>query len=188
GAPLVGGHTVKDTETKFGRLTWFGYPSDSLVWSLKAEGTQANMNGHSGEIYGLLAPAFEPDDGALDWRRSSSDVLMDSFGILVKPDPGLDKESTNVTFTLDKVLASGSTVSAILGRTDFDHTLSTDLDTQAVPVFLADQDEEYEEISAELRYASRGGEKVDYLIGGYYHDGETRSDIHSFFGPGALGP
>ncbi len=161
--------------------------SDDLLLKAKVEVSDFETDGHIGEIYGLAAPLLEAGDGRLNWRRSSEGSLINPLGIFKENSPHQTGESTNVTLGAEYAMGE-NTLSVLLGYSDYEYDLITDLDTSASPLLDAAIEEEYEQTSIEVRLASPGDRDFDYLLGFYYHDSENEQAQPNIFGPAALGP
>ena len=65
-----------------------------------------------------------------------------------------------------------NTLTAVSGYVSYDFLEICDCDYTAAPVFNVLLDEEYEQFSQEIRLTSPGGEKVDWIVGGFYQTGD----------------
>ncbi|MCZ6499380.1 MAG: TonB-dependent receptor, partial [Gammaproteobacteria bacterium] len=61
---------------------------------------------------------------------------------------------------------------AVSGYVSYDFLEICDCDYTAAPVFNVLLDEDYEQFSQEIRLTSPGGEKVDWIVGGFYQTGD----------------
>ncbi|WP_308910540.1 TonB-dependent receptor [Pseudokordiimonas caeni] len=84
-------------------------------------------------------------------------------------------ESTTTTLddfaaTLDYNLASGGEITSVTGYSTYKS--SDEQDTDFLPINLLSQydEDDFDQFSQELRYASPVGETVEYLVGGYYEN------------------
>jgi outer membrane receptor protein involved in Fe transport len=96
--------------------------------------------------------------------------------------PGSEQEVNNFSLNLD-YLVGEYTLTGLFGYSDYDYSLSTDLDGVAfagagIPGLSLDamSYEEYEQYSGEIRLTSPGGETFDYVVGIYYQDSTLTSD------------
>jgi iron complex outermembrane receptor protein len=105
--------------------------------------------------------------------------------------PGSEQEVNNFSLNLDYALGE-HTLTGLFGYSDYDYSLSTDLDSVAVEGFGLGfpysydsmSYEEYEQYSGELRLTSPGGETLDYVMGIYYQDSTLTSDQPNIAGAG----
>ena len=65
-----------------------------------------------------------------------------------------------------------NTLTAVSGYVSYDFLEICDCDYTAAPVFNVLLDEDYEQFSQEIRLTSPGGEKVDWIVGGFYQSGD----------------
>ena len=61
-----------------------------------------------------------------------------------------------------------NTLTAVSGYVSYDFLEICDCDYTAAPVFNVLLDEDFEQFSQEIRLTSPGGEKVDWIVGGFY--------------------
>jgi iron complex outermembrane receptor protein len=85
------------------------------------------------------------------------------------------------TLTIDWALGD-HTLTAITGYADYEYQDICDCDFAALPLIQVDASEDYDQFSQEIRLASPGGEKFDYIVGFYYHESEL--DFRSIEGFG----
>ncbi len=99
--------------------------------------------------------------------------------------PGLPEGSTNEmdvgTLTLDWALGE-HTLTAITGYAQYEYRDICDCDFAALPLVQADAREDYDQFSQEIRLTSPGGEKLDYILGFYYHQSDLRYNARDAFG------
>ncbi len=181
------GREEGDRRERLGRLSAVWSPLEKLLLTAKVEHGGFDLDGHSGEIFGLAAAALEPSDGLLNWRRSSDGSSVAPQGVLGEDQPGVFLDSTLATLRLDAVVGE-STLSFLGGFSELDYRLASDVDATAQPLFDAVLDEGYEQTGFELRWASSAYGAVSYVAGVYAHDTRLSNLQPNFFGPAALGP
>ena len=88
-------------------------------------------------------------------------------------------------FVLDlEYQLGGHTLSGTTGYVDYDTTEIVDVDYSRLNILDGtNQAESYKQFSQELRLTSPGGEKVDYIAGLYYQDGDLTATDEVFLGP-----
>ena len=185
-----------DTEDELYRITGVWAITDSAELTLKYESAERDIDGNQGEIFGFAGGTFaEPGDNKLDWTRSSNGCQADRSGFPVvtglsdwNPDdcPRILTELETIVATLDWEIG-GHTLTAMYGHSEFEFDFTVDLDTTADAFVDASIDEDFEEDAFEIRLTSPKGNKVDYMVGAYFHEWENSNDQPAQFGPGTLG-
>jgi outer membrane receptor protein involved in Fe transport len=146
------------------QLTWDA--SDTLSINFKAEA--ANF-----DKYGYAMEALAPQDGyslvfagpiavetTENWVRASGDV--ESIN-----------EMTNFVITADYDMGD-LTLTSVTGYVDYDTKEILDVDYVGLEILdRTNQSESYSQFSQELRIASPGGEKVDYIAGVFYQTADV---------------
>ena len=167
--------------------TTFEYDfSDNMMATLKLEVSQFDVVGRNIEINGEVpAPAGTPFAGL-----TYSQILAGVFG----QDPSVlnntidGKRHANGDFSnndqFEAVLKldwqlENHTLTSITGISNFEFDDNCDCDFTGANVFTLPLQEEYDQISQEIRLTSNGGATVDYIIGGFYQtsDHEYRDSL-----------
>ena len=157
-----------DTEATTGRLSLVFEPSDSVTISAKVDAFDGKWNGISGEG---LDPLVEKPDNVF------TGIGETPFGNRAGVGTGYDRDGMNAVANLDWDIGS-HTLTAIASVSDFEMTTLTDFDGATgvggvdVLTFESMNNENFEQSTLELRLASPGGEKVDYIIGLYAQDSD----------------
>ena len=178
--------TGKDEGTKeqdLIRLNGVWEASDNLTISAKAEYVDFETDGNIGEPKARPGGSVPGDDGELNWKRGMDASLLPLIGLT----PGTESTVKNFALNFDYLLGE-HTLTTVIGYSDFEYSLATDLDSISFPILDAQSLEEYEQTSIEIRLASPGGETFDYIVGGYYHTAELFSDQPNILNLGALAP
>ena len=156
--------------------TTFEYDfSDTMTASLKLETSQFDVVGRNIEINGeVAAPEGTPFAGL-----TYSQLLVGAFG----QDPSVlnntidGKRHSNGDFSnndqFEAVLKldwelDNHMLTSITGISNFEFDDHCDCDFTGANVFTLPLQEKYDQISQEIRLTSNGGEKVDYIVGGFY--------------------
>lgn len=84
-----------------------------------------------------------------------------------------ENEIENYTLTIEYALGN-NTLTAITGVVGYDFYENCDCDFVAAPIFDVAIDEEYDQISQEIRLVSPGGETIDWIAGAFYQESELR--------------
>lgn len=164
---IPGSHSG-DTEAFDGRLSLDWDISDSVSAMAKVDFFDVEWNGVSGEG---LDPLAETADN--EFAGPAEVPFANRAGLPM----GFDMDGTNVTASLDWDVG-GNTLSAIAGYSELDRTDVTDFDggTAAggvdVLTFESISYEDFEQYTFELRLASPGGEKIDYVVGVYAQEAD----------------
>ncbi len=103
--------------------------------------------------------------------------------------PGREQDTSTVALTIDRELESGGTLRFItaLQNYDWDHRFNS-IDQGAGTTFRAIRAEDYEGLSAEIRFTSEARENFDYIAGLYYESSDlerfqrSHFNFTSFFG------
>ena len=138
----------------------------------------ATATGTSGELNFDDERAIDNDGGALLGQILPSFAGLPGF-------PDLDELSENnvnqgsIAFEWD---LNGHTLTAISGYAEYDYIDVCDCDFAAVPLIQVDASEDYSQFSQEIRLASPGGEKIDYIIGAYYQQSDLEYRATDSFG------
>jgi iron complex outermembrane receptor protein len=181
------GHREGDTENVDMRLSAVWKPSDKVSVDAKVEYSDSTIAGHVGEIFALQAQQFEPDDGELNWRRSSEGSGINPFGVFGQDEPAIVFGGTNASFIVDVAAGSGSF--AIIGSwTDFSHDRTNDVDTSWRPVYDWEVLEDFKKSALEMRWASAADVKLAAMAGVYYHRTDLVNNSQAVFGPVSAGP
>ena len=185
-----GGPNGSDTGVRM-KLAWT--PSDRTSVDLKLEHDQfetqgpdtaeiADIGGPPLFVYQIPSPNFTPE---LDWivdvdctdvvadRDTDGDGAADTAFNAGSFCPSRDQESSNVTLTIEHDFPDG-TLTSISAFQDYDYKHNfVGLDMGLASGFRARRDEQYENLSQELRYTSNESEAIDYIVGAYFEDSEV---------------
>lgn len=105
--------------------------------------------------------------------------------------PDLDEVSNNEmsisTLTLDTSIGD-NTFTAIVAHAEYDYLDVCDCDFAAIPLVQVDATEDYSQDSLEIRLTSPGGEKLDWLVGAYFHDSDLYYTSGESFGAAIATP
>ena len=190
-----------DTESTLARLTAVFALSDATNLTLKYEFAENEMDGNTGELFGSDVPVFaavaaaEPDDGQLDWRRSSNGCQDDPSGFPAalafpgaythtcpKQETELETFVANLEHEFD-----GATLSVMAGHSEFEYDITLDLDTLAASFVDSGIDENFEQDAFEIRLTSTTSGNLDWLAGIYYHNWENYNENPATYGPALFG-
>lgn len=205
-----GGPNRTDTGIRL-KLAWS--PSDQTGVDFKVEYNEfeasgpdtaeiADIGGPPLSVYQIPSPGFTPE---LDWivdvdctdvvanRDTDGDGAADAAFNTGSFCPSRDQESSTVTLKIEHDF-SGGTLTSISSYQDYDYKHDfVGLDMGLASGFRARRNEEYENLSQELRYTSNESDAFDYIIGAYFEDSEVSRFQNSsinlatiFLDPGGL--
>lgn len=174
-----------DSESTVARLSAVWEPTENLTATAIYNYADYELHGQMAEATNRFASAVDNGDGELNWKNSGIGELLPLLAPVSMhnlTEPGSEQNVSNFSLNLDYALGE-HTLTGLFGYSDYDYSLSTDLDSVnyvgfGAPGFSWDamSYEEYEQTSFELRLTSPGGETFDYVAGIYYQDSELTSD------------
>ncbi|HKE44176.1 MAG TPA: TonB-dependent receptor [Steroidobacteraceae bacterium] len=158
--------------------------TDNLTATLKAEVSEFNKEGRGIEIYNERPAAAGPFTGltyAQILRALGSDPSVLNNTLDYKRSGGPEKSdnrSEEYALTLDWAIGE-HTLTAITGYSTYNFNELCDCDFTGANVFNVGLDEDFNQFSQEIRFASSQGNKLDYIVGAYYEntDLEYRDSI-----------
>jgi outer membrane receptor protein involved in Fe transport len=168
----------RDEETV--RLTLDWDVNSDLDLTLKLEHGEFDVGGRQIEIVGE-EPSANP--ASPFFGLTYSQALFAGFGadasVLNNTPDGKrssngdtsENETDNVTFTANYALGE-NTLTFITGFLQYEYDELCDCDFTGANVFLLRSEEEYEQFSQEVRFASAVGETVEYIGGAFYQTSE----------------
>ncbi len=164
---------VGDNEVNSGRLTLVAKPNDLFDATLVADFDRERGSGAAfrnaarpGNVYynfspdtGTPTPIFpagnsNPKDPYTVYNNTPTFARVDTWGL---------------AFTTNWHLGFG-TVTTVTGYREFKDQVQSDYDASPVNFFFAYRDQTHEQFSQEIRLASDGEGKLDYVVGAYYLD------------------
>lgn len=125
------------------------------------------LNFRGEEVFPVIS---DRDSGSIDWP-SGDDAKTDVFALTINWD------------------LSFATLTSITAYSAYDVFRTQDSDYSAQPGINRTLDEEYEQVSQEIRFVSPGGERFDWIAGAYYQTAELDiSRVNVGLDTGLLGP
>ena len=126
-----------------------------------------NLNPQDGYSLVFRGPiAVEVEE---NWKRASNEVLSDN-------------EMTNAVLTANWAW-DRLTLTSITGFVEYDTLEILDVDYTNLDILDGtNQTEKYEQFSQELRLTSNGGERIEYIAGAYFQNGDVRVTDDVFLG------
>jgi len=147
--------------------------SEDLTATLKVERSNFDVLGRNIEIDGELPAAAGPFAGLLYsqvlgvFGQDASTANNTLDGKRHANGDFSNNEQTEVVLTLDWQMGD-HVLTSITGYSDFSFSDNCDCDFTGADIFSLPLAEDFEQISQEIRIASPGGEKVDYILGAYF--------------------
>jgi len=180
------------TDEQIVRLSANWQPNDDLNVHLKVEHAEYETVGSTAEIIGLtpldplagfiagsVLPATDADfDTTANYKRSSDTVLEAENS---------ETESDNVSLNIDYGVGEG-TLTLVTGLSSYDHLDHKDVDYLPMTFLNTSDSEEFEQISQEIRYATSGSNKFDYITGVYYQQSDLDLNFWSHVDVTAITP
>jgi len=161
-------------DESFVRATLQWQVSDTFVANLKVSRANFDVDGRNIEVYGSVgAPdhltVLNSLQGALgrDAVGETLDRKRDSNG-----DTSYN-EVDNITLKMDWELED-FTLTSITSRVAYEYDEVCDCDFSGALVFDVDFNEEYSQVSQEIRFTSTGGETLDYIGGLFYQSSDLK--------------
>lgn len=165
--------TQGDNETLSGRLTISFKPSDSFDASLVVDGDRERGSGapfRNAALPGNVYYNFSPDTGTTTpLFPAGASNPRDPYTVYGNTPIFADVDTWGAALTANWHTALG-TVTSITGYREFDDRVLSDYDASPVNFFYALRDQTHEQFSQELRIASDGRGKLDYVLGAFYLD------------------
>ena len=148
----------------------------------------ADIGGPPLSVYQIPSPNFTPE---LDWvvdvdctdvianRDTDGDGIADTATNTGSFCPSRDQESRNATLKIEHDFDAGRLTSITAYQEyEYQHNF-VGLDMGLASGFRARRNEDYENLSQELRFTSEPSEKMDYIVGVYFENSEVNRFQHS---------
>ncbi len=170
------------------RLSARWLPSDRLSVAFRHEQNRYDREGQVFDPYKHVDGQGNPwlnsiftglDDGRLNIANGPPFKYPDAF---LTTD--LTESQVEVAYEFDRF-----TLTSISAHSRYDFAQSVDVDITPVTLINVFQDEQYDQVSQELRIAGEAGERAEFLAGLYYQRDDLRNDYLSDFNlPALLAP
>lgn len=173
------GRTEPEVSDHALRLSALWLPGDAWSVALRHEQGRFARDGHVFDVYKHVDGDGDPwpgstftgvDDGELDAGNGAPFKYRRSFL----------ETSMRETMLEVQYHAERWTLTSITGRSGYDYRQSLDVDISPATLVNVFQDEDYTQLSQELRLAGDAG-RVDWLAGLYFQDDSFRNDYLSDF-------
>lgn len=164
---------VGDNEVKAGRFTLVAKPNDVFDATLIADIDQERGAGASfrnAALPGNVYYDFSPDTGTTTpLFPAGNSNPSDPYTIYGNTPTFAELDTWGVSLTMNLDTGIG-TLTSVTGFREFKDIVQSDYDASPVNFFYALRDQTHEQFSQELRLASNGGGRLDYVVGVYYLD------------------
>ena len=184
------GDDTPDRDEQALRLTALWEPSDSFEAIVRYTYSDFEIFGTADEItrdpgfhLGPLPVTLSGDidsNPLAEGRGNNTQSLTNPF---FEPDD--EQETTDLSLTLNWLIG-GHELTSITAISDLETTINYDSDGVSgtpnfgFPAFTTGFDEDFEQITQEIRLASPTGDKLEYLVGAFYIDQEYEFDLRLF--------
>ena len=170
-------------------------PGESTSLVLKIDFADFGYVGDFGEEFGqpYVLDALGLSNGnierSLDFRRNMDSAGADILAGVTdgRSSAGMDQESLTAGLTLDQKVGD-HTLTAVLGHSDLEWNSVQDFDFGPALIMTGAIDEEYRQTSIELRLSSPTGQKLEWIVGGYYQDDELSNQQPNTLGSAYTDP
>ena len=172
----VTGEDFGEVDNELVRLTAVWKPSENLKITTKFEDGKYHQDGGYGEFYGNALAAMATGDGELNHKTQGSNHPSDWVGLNSVDGPSSQADTTNITISADWLIGE-STLTAVYGYSEFEWKTGFDIDALTwdgvFPDLPSTLDENYEQDTFEIRWASPIGEAFEYLAGMYFQNADA---------------
>ena len=172
-----------------GSLLWEA--SEQLSFWLKAEHSKWNVNGRNVEVHNSIT---NPDPGVVTQPGGAlpAGIQVDHISALNGAQSALgrpavdgllnfkrdsngdssDNSANNITLNIDLETGSVGSLTLVTGYVAYDYEELCDCDFTGASIFYAVTEEDYSQLSQEIRFTSAVGGFVDYITGLYFQTSE----------------
>ena len=172
------------------RVTFDAAVSDNLIATWKSERDTFNVKGRQIEVIqddaGMAAANFETTLGTIGFPGAIGDSDLD-YTRRADADEYSDNVLTNHTLKLE-YQAGEYLVTSTTAKVGYEFDELCDCDFIGAPVFDLLLDEDYDQVSQEIRIVSPLGERFDWLAGVYYQSSELNFSDFSRIENGTVFP
>lgn len=172
----VTGEDFGEVDNELLRLTAVWEPGQNVKITAKVEDGSYQQDGGYGEFYGNGLAVMATSDGELNHKTQGSSHPSDWVGLDSIDGPGSRADTTNIVLTGDWLFGD-STLTAVYGFSKFEWQTGFDIDALTwdgvFPDLPSTLDENYEQDTVEIRWATPLGEKFEYLAGVYFQNAQA---------------
>ncbi len=197
------GQYLPEIKESAARLSLEWDVSDNTLVFFKYEYGDFDVVGHpwdlrdGGPLNVFLAALGDVEDDNFITAMGNDPSFSDfAFGIDSDPDgvmdfgsnQSLDGNSEEVLLSVEHLLSSGSTLTAIAGHSTYEFQRFLDADWSPISLLRLDDDEDFEQTSLELRLTSGTGGTFEYIGGLYYQEQELTTGVLRYLNASTLAP
>ncbi|BFM09957.1 TonB-dependent receptor [Simiduia litorea] len=148
--------------------------TDNLAVAVKAEQSQFDITGRNIEIIGDTANETGVGLSTVYPIFSGGDTLDANQDFKRQANGDVSNNDThNLTVTIDYNLDDFQ-ITSITGLSGYEYDELCDCEYSGLNTFTLGLDEEYEQLSQELRLVSPIGETLEYIVGGFYQSSDLK--------------
>lgn len=169
-----------DVETVI-RATVMWDASDDVTVTTKIESSRFDVGGEANNISnaGTWAPLFKLADSNID--------LADEYSRSTNLNETSSNDSDSITVNVDWQLGD-YTLTSISGYSGYEYSDVQDVDFTPVELLSQFQDQEFSQLSQEIRLTSPLGDRFDFIAGAYWQTSELKHHKRLASNLGALAP
>ena len=159
-----------DNEVLSGRLTLVAKPTDDFDATLVIDGDRERGSGASfrnAALPGNVYYNFSPNTGTLTpVQPAGTSNPSDPYTVYGNTPTFADIDTWGLALTANWRTDFG-TITSVTGYREFKDRVQSDYDASSLNFFYALRDQSHDQLSQEIRLASNGGGKLDYVVGGF---------------------
>jgi iron complex outermembrane receptor protein len=177
------------------RATIVLQPVDTTRIQLKVDWAHFEFDGDLGEEYQTpyVLDSIGISNGNSERKLNFTRNMDAAGGEFLQPkldgrnEAGMDQDAINLTFTVDQDF-SGHSLSAIIGYSDLEWNSLFDIDFGPNLLLTGGIHEDYDQSSLEVRWTSPKGEKLEWIVGGFYMDSALKNTQPNVLGSAYTDP
>ncbi len=187
------GNPIGETSFDAVRLSAVFEPDDNLSVEGKVEWAKRFREGVTPSVFSVSNKWTPVNSSESNTTGSFAPILQNGLDAAL-PFPGsrlgkfgFREEVFNANVKINQEWANGHLLTALVGYSDMDTDVSTDLLFSPTPDWAAGTRIQYEHLGAEIRIASPEDRTISYIGGFYYHDGKQIAGADNIFDLAAFG-
>ncbi len=165
------GKKVGDNEVWSGRVTFVAKPTPDVEATLIGDFDRERGSGgafRNASLPGNVYYNFSPDTGTpTPIIPAGNSDPTDPYVVYGNTPLFANLDTWGLAFNLDWAVG-GAKITAITGYREFNDRVQSDYDASALPFFAALRDQSHNQFSQEIRIASDGKSRLEYVFGGFF--------------------